>query len=1715
MTEPINAGELELSLRAETAQFLQDIKNAAQQAANQISTDLQSALNNAASSQNQLNQSIQQQRQAASAQLETVKQQYQVEMALAEIHKRSLEVQLEEGGLNLKELQAEKEALQIQKQSSAELEERIATQKKGIASLEAEIEKTQTLRIEAEKYRQILREAGSQTGNGLMAVSIYQAAREQLSNQRLSARYAEIENEKQASIKATLDQSDATYKSINATLAKSAEYSKQIKDQTNVDILKTQSSRAVSSGVFGGGAKAKAESNRDQGIKLEEVQLEQRLSEEKRKYLANINLIVSKGKEYLSLLEQGGASEAAISQTKEKQKAQVQSLLKDYQGLRSELKDLSAERIKNIDAEFQKTKASFSASKFFFKEIAEGLANQLGSLVTNLIAAPINQAINLLRSAVSGIVGQISASLDAFKNYESLKVTVNIASQGQGAEAFSFLEKAAAKYKVQLDTLADSYSGFVASSLAAGNNLNETNYIFERLVLTGRALNLSNEDVKGSMEAVSQMFSKGKIQAEELRGQLGDRFPGALQVMAAAIGVSTQELNKMLEQGQLTTDTLFAFAKKLEDQYGSKLPEALKTTNATAADLQNQIFNLQKDFGESINPINQAALEAASEILENISRGAFTQIKQRSEEIRDYLRQNPEIIKNISDQISKLLTEGLNYVADKAKELLKYLKENPKAIEQAVSQSGAFLKGLGDLLDKAINLTREFAKWDAELGKSFQRFDEANKKFGESELGKLLRGGLQNLDTVTGGLFGLKGLMQLATQPTGETSTDSYKTGTANGQQYGDSRDGGSRKHAGVDLDIQANGKAISFAGGVVSYIGNDPGGYGNYVDVYNPQTKLTERLAEMAEVVVKLGQQVAPGQVVGKGESSTGVIHFEVRTDGNSNGAGSGFTGSINPLDYLRNNNLADVSSSGGETTVKPKQIYGPAPVGTSSGSGNSSIRSNSSSGSSSKPITDLSASKTAPPISITQNRNVDGYLNRLSFLESTHNPGAYNSELGAKGAFQFTPPTVSDALRAGLPDPTKGSLQDQGRAAWLFIKQFHPEAAKAIESGDFTKADRLLKGRWSSLPGGGESQSSERMTQANAYLTNGSGKKFSINASGIKEEDITPGASAEELANQSRSEMKQYQNQAKKAERDRQDAQLRQVRQERDNQIALAKADSSSSEEGKKIIDQQAALLKIKEAQTDARKEANRSIEDKEEELRQLKGKPLQFGENKTQRDQAINNLQNLINTLKAARDRIDKTFGDQIKARETEYQRAVEKDLQKLQDDRAQFELTSQNNTRKALNELAASSLDVNSYDRQRQALQFDNENLDADAQSKKLPLQQKLSQAEKGLADLETAFSKLPKEMQEAARNDPRYKLLLEERDFIKDQIADVDSTTGIQKRTNENKAQAIDKSQAKAIQSASNSADDELSLQVEQNYRSSLEGTQMNPLDINDRVNALSRSNAVTKINRDLEENIQNLKESGTWTQELEDKLRSVAAIKIDNLRFQFKDLATTLKDELNGQFKTFFDGLDGGFKSFFQDIISGNKSIGDSFKQLFSSILSQLTQLVVSRLFTQLLGGKGIGGLFQTQAEPGFGGGILGLGASLLGAFSGGGGLAASAFTGAANFGIGSGFSIPKFAGGGIVQGRAGGGLAILGDNSSGYEAVVPLGSGGRAIGVEFKGSRSSVGGINSNASIEVTINNNGASISSNAGGQLGRDFEEAVKGVIAKQLRPRGILAS
>lgn len=109
------------------------------------------------------------------------------------------------------------------------------------------------------------------------------------------------------------------------------------------------------------------------------------------------------------------------------------------------------------------------------------------------------------------------------------------------------------------------YSNFAAGAQPT-LGFQGTQEFYKNAAMFARIRGATDEDLKGIMVAFQQMASKGKVQAEELRGQLGDRLAGAVQLFADAIGKTPQELDKLMQDGKLLAqDVLPKVSEKMAE----------------------------------------------------------------------------------------------------------------------------------------------------------------------------------------------------------------------------------------------------------------------------------------------------------------------------------------------------------------------------------------------------------------------------------------------------------------------------------------------------------------------------------------------------------------------------------------------------------------------------------------------------------------------------------------------------------------------------------------------------------------------------------------------------------------------------------------------------------------------------------------------------------------------------------------------------------------------------------------------------------------------------------------------------------------------------------------------------------------------------------------------------------------------------------------------
>jgi tape measure domain-containing protein len=224
----------------------------------------------------------------------------------------------------------------------------------------------------------------------------------------------------------------------------------------------------------------------------------------------------------------------------------------------------------------------------------ERLTGHLAAMGQLGAAVYILQQITQVMRAMSAEMLQVQVRA------ESLNMGLRFAAVGAAASEIEYLRKVTNGLGLDFQTSATAYMKFAAAARQTSLEGEGARQIFEAVAKASTVMGLSASENQGVLLALQQMISKGTVSAEELRGQLGERLPGAFQIAARAMGMTTQELGKMLEQGKLLSeDFLPKFARQLEQELGGAAEKAAERTDASLKRLGNAWEQLKQQIAGS------------------------------------------------------------------------------------------------------------------------------------------------------------------------------------------------------------------------------------------------------------------------------------------------------------------------------------------------------------------------------------------------------------------------------------------------------------------------------------------------------------------------------------------------------------------------------------------------------------------------------------------------------------------------------------------------------------------------------------------------------------------------------------------------------------------------------------------------------------------------------------------------------------------------------------------------------------------------------------------------------------------------------------------------------------------------------------------------------------------------------------------------------------
>jgi tape measure domain-containing protein len=321
-------------------------------------------------------------------------------------------------------------------------------------------------------------------------------------------------------------------------------------------------------------------------------------------------------------------AEAEIRKLQSTGKAVSDSLATSFEqlGVRSTLA-IEKERAASVAA-YDRIKASGVASAQEIARAKTALTEKTSALDKELKGVrsstdSLSGSFSTLKTMAASAIASFSVTqlVQARIEMDKVKNSLSAISGANAGSDFNFMRGEVARLGLSLQSTSKDFAMMNAASKGTSLEGEQMRKVFSAVTGASTVLGLSADDTSGILRAMNQMISKGTVQAEELKGQLGERLPGAFAMAARAMGLTTAELQKHLEAGTvLASDLLPKLAAEMNKTYGAQTAAAAKSTQAELNRLNTAFFELKAKAadGETFAGFFRAATGATKILGDNL-----------------------------------------------------------------------------------------------------------------------------------------------------------------------------------------------------------------------------------------------------------------------------------------------------------------------------------------------------------------------------------------------------------------------------------------------------------------------------------------------------------------------------------------------------------------------------------------------------------------------------------------------------------------------------------------------------------------------------------------------------------------------------------------------------------------------------------------------------------------------------------------------------------------------------------------------------------------------------------------------------------------------------------------------------------------------------------------------------------------------------------------
>lgn len=282
---------------------------------------------------------------------------------------------------------------------------------------------------------------------------------------------------------------------------------------------------------------------------------------------------------------------------------------------------------------------------------------------------PAAAAITGVTLGLAGVKQGVEEVIAATLRYQAIMKQLEFATGSTEAakREYEFLVDVVKRLGLDLNASAEGFAKLAGATRGTSLEGEGTRKVFEGVAAAAATMNLTGAETNGMFVALSQMMGKGKVTAEEWRGQFAERMPAAAAVMQKALKMSATEFNAFIESGADASEFLAKLGPAFIEAFG---PGAAQN----AASLRGQINGLKNEFELLLVKVGEGGVGGAAIAIMSDLRRAIEMVSGAMDSIdpsaaaaaNEIFKQLYDMVKNV---FSTLMT-GVSGAASALNDLL-------------------------------------------------------------------------------------------------------------------------------------------------------------------------------------------------------------------------------------------------------------------------------------------------------------------------------------------------------------------------------------------------------------------------------------------------------------------------------------------------------------------------------------------------------------------------------------------------------------------------------------------------------------------------------------------------------------------------------------------------------------------------------------------------------------------------------------------------------------------------------------------------------------------------------------------------------------------------------------------------------------------------------------------------------------------------------------